>query len=147
MRQFILIVALFVSGVSLFAQTPDIEKSIRALEQKEAQAVLVKDTVFLKKIWSSDFTVNAPLNKVIEAGKNTLDRPVITTLNYLQFERNIEKVLVNGDVVITMGNELVLVKGKSGEADRTVRRRYTNIWMKQDSEWKLTARHANEICQ
>jgi ketosteroid isomerase-like protein len=147
MKQFILVAVLLLYGVSLCAQTSDIESTIKALEQQEVQAVLVKDTVSLKKIWSPDFTVNAPLNRVVEPGKNTLDRPVITTLNYLRFERNIEKILVKGDVVITMGNELVVIKGKDGESGRTIRRRYSNIWMRQNNEWMLIARHANEICQ
>jgi ketosteroid isomerase-like protein len=29
---------------------------------------------------------------------------------------------------------------------QTVKRRYTNIWMKKDGNWKLVARHANVIC-
>ena len=147
MKHCILVAVLLLYGVSLCAQTSDIETTIRALEQKEVQAVLLKDTVTLKKFWSADFTVNNPFNTITEAGKNTLDRPVIRRLTYLRFERNIEKVLVKGDVVITMGNELVVEKGKNGESGRTIKRRYTNIWMKQNNEWKTIARHANEICK
>jgi ketosteroid isomerase-like protein len=139
----ILIIACF----SVQAQTSSVEETIRALEQQADKAVLEKDTVTLKKIWSPDFTVNSPFNTIEAGGKSTLDRPVITKLNYLKFERNIEKVLVKGDAVITMGNELVVEKGRNGEAGRTIKRRFTNIWMKQNNQWQVVARHANEICQ
>ena len=146
MIRFIVVPALLVCSLSLRAQTSDIASTIKALEQKEVLAVLAKDTAALRQLWSPDFTVNTPFNTVVEGGKNTLDRPVITRLNYLRFERNTEKVLVKGDVVITMGNELVVEKGENGEAGRTIKRRYTNIWMKQNGVWQTIARHANEIC-
>jgi ketosteroid isomerase-like protein len=34
-------------------------------------------------------------------------------------------------------------QARSGQ---TVKRRYTNIWMKQSAGWKLVARHANVVC-
>ena len=147
MKKIMLLLVLTITCLSLQAQTSDVESTIKALEQKEVQAVLQKDTATLKKIWSNDFTVNSPMNTIQAAGKNTLDRPVMNKMSYLKFDRNIEKVLVKGDMVITMGSELVVRKGTNGEADATIRRRYTNIWMKQNNEWQLSARHANEICQ
>ena len=54
---------------------------IKRLEEKEKQAALAKDTTTLLKLWSKDFTVNSPFNRVIPPGKTTLDRPVITMLN------------------------------------------------------------------
>lgn len=34
-------------------------------------------------------------------------------------------------------------QARSGQ---TVKRRYTNIWMKQSAGWKLVARHASVVC-
>ena len=147
MKKIILLLVFGISCLSLQAQTSDIESTIKALEQKEIQAVLQKDTATLKKIWSRNFTVNSPMNTIQAGGKSTLDRPVINQMSYLKFDRHTEKVLVKGDMVITMGSELVVRKGTNGEAGQTIRRRYTNIWMKQNNEWQLGARHANEICQ
>ena len=129
----------------LSAQEKDLEKLIRELDKKEAEAVLVKDTVLLKSIWSKDMTVNSPLNQIVKPGKTTVDRPVITNLGYSTFQRNTEYVMIKGCVVITMGNELVVVKGVEGSSGRTIKRRYTNIWINEDNAWRIIARHANEI--
>ena len=147
MKKFILLLILLIAGSALHAQQEEVESAIRALEQKEVKAVLAKDTTTLKKLWAADFTVNTPINSINAGGKSTLDRPVITRLAYQEFERNIERILVRGDMVITMGNEMVVRKAGDDQAGRTIKRRYTNIWMKQGKEWRLTARHANEICQ
>lgn len=127
-------------------QKNNTEATIRALEKKEAEAVLVKDTATLGKMWSKDFTVNNPFNKIAKPGKTIVDRPVINDLHYASFDRNIEHVLVKGNVAIVMGNEVVVEKGEKGKAGRTIKRRFTNIWIKEGDEWKQTARHANEIC-
>ncbi|HUH33613.1 MAG TPA: nuclear transport factor 2 family protein [Daejeonella sp.] len=147
MKTFSILLTLLIACFSLQAQTSGVEETIRMLEQKEVKAALEKDTTTLKKIWSADYTVNSPVNTIEAGGKSTLDRPVMRRVSYLKFERNIEKVLVKGDVVITMGNELIVDRGKNGEADRTIKRRFSNIWMKQNNEWQVIARHANVICQ
>lgn len=144
MKNFTALIFLTACSIASFGQ--DIEKTIRDLEQLEREAVLKKDTTTLRKIWSHDFTVNAPINKVMRGGKNTLDRPVITSITYSSFERNVENVLIKGDVAFAMGNEVV-VQSNNGSAPRTVNRRYTNIWKNENGQWKLVARHANDICQ
>jgi ketosteroid isomerase-like protein len=138
---FILVLSCFV----LNGQEKDLEKFIRELEQKEVKAVLAKDTVGLKSMWSEDMTVNSPFNQIVKPGKTTVDRPVISRLNYATFQRNIESVLIKGGIIVTMGNELVVEKGDKGTPGRTIKRRYTNIWMNEDGTWKIIARHANEI--
>jgi ketosteroid isomerase-like protein len=147
MKKFPLLLILIIAGFRLYAQQEEVESTIRSLEQREVKAVLAKDTAALRKMWAADFTVNSPMNSIQAAGKNTLDRPVMTRMAYQEFERNIEQILVRGEMVITMGNERVVVKANDGQAGRTIKRRYTNIWMKQNNVWQLTARHANEICQ
>jgi hypothetical protein len=124
----------------LFAQ--NIETEIRKLEQQEVLAVLQKDTVMLLKLWDKDYVVNAPDNKINFAGKTTLDRPVLTRAR-VSFTREVEHVIVRGNTVFSMGSETVAV----AEGQPLVKRRYTNIWMKQNDAWKLMARHANVICQ
>ena len=145
MKYLFFILMLFFSCDGIHAQNSETEKTIRALEQKERQATLLKDTATLRELWSEDLMVNSPFNRVVRGGKNTLDRPVITTLKYASFERNIEDVLVKGDLAVSMGNEVVVEMPTSGKPGRTVRRRYTNIWQKENNQWKLTARHANVL--
>jgi ketosteroid isomerase-like protein len=130
----------------LFAQQSSTELTIRNLEQQECKAALEKDTITLRRLWANEFTVNSPANRVVTGGKNTLDRPVINQADNMSFTRVIEHVMLKGDYAIVMGHEVVVPKGTSAVAPIPVKRRYTNVWMMEEGQWKLFARHANIIC-
>ncbi len=66
-------------------------------------------------------------------------------LDYVSFERDVESVEIHGDVAVLMGLETVKPKGKAPFAGQTVRRRFTNVWMKRDGRWQFTARQATII--
>lgn len=136
---------LFFYGYCLCAQDLNIENEIRSLEQTEVQAVLNKDTATLKKLWDKDYIVNNPGNMIVLAKPNPVDRPVLQNQR-VSFTREVEKILINGDIAISMGNETVIPAGDAPNAGQIVKRRYTNIWMKKDGQWKLVARHANKLC-
>jgi ketosteroid isomerase-like protein len=130
----------------LYAQEASAEAEIRKLEEQERQAVLKKDTATLRKLWDRHFIVNAPNNKVVLSGEDAVARPVITQMAYSSFTREIEQILVRGDVVFCMGNEVVMPASDNPKAGEEIKRRYTNIWMKQNGTWTLVARHASMIC-
>jgi ketosteroid isomerase-like protein len=134
-------------AISGYAQDSSVESVIRTLEQQECKAVLAKDTTTLRKLWAEDFTVNAPSNRVVTAGKNTLDRPVINQADNVSFTRTIEHVMIKGDYAMTMGNEVVVPKSKTATTAPPIKRRYTNVWIKENGEWKLVTRHASVICE
>lgn len=146
MKKFIVTICLFFCIHYLFAQTPAIETEIINLEQSEVRAILNKDTVTLKKLWDNDYIVHNPEHKIVPAKPNPFDRPVLQQQR-TSFTRVVEKVLINGDVAISMGKEIVVSMEKTSQQGQTVERRYTNIWMMKDGSWKLVARHANKICQ
>ncbi len=141
-----MISCLLFCGYYLFAQDKNIEAEIRALEQTLVQAVINKDTATLRKIWDKDCIVNNPDNKIILAQANIMNKPVMQKSKAV-FTRDVEQILINGNVVISMGSETVVPGGDDPKAGQTVKRRYTNIWMKKDGAWKVIARHANVICQ
>jgi len=146
MKKFIVTGCLFFCSHYLFAQNSTIETQIKNLEQNEVQAVLNKDTITLKKLWDKDYVVNNPENKIVLAKPNPIDRPVLQNQK-TSFTRVVEKIIINGDVAISMGKETVVSMDDASKPEKTVERRYTNIWMKKDGSWKLIARHANKICQ
>ena len=146
MKKIIITSCLFFYAYSLFAQDKNIETEIRSLEQTAVQAVINKDTATLKKIWDKDYIVNNPDNKIILAGANVLDRPAMQK-SKAKFTREVEQISINGNFVISMGSETVVPGGDDPKAGQTIKRRYTNIWMKKDGTWKVIARHANVICQ
>lgn len=138
--------ALFAYVEFLYAQDKNVENEIKNLEQSEVKAVLEKDSVMLLKLWDKDYVVNSPDNVVVFPGKSTLDRPVLKRPK-VSFTREVEQVIIKGDVVFSMGNETVIPLGDDRLTGQTVKRRYTNIWMKREGTWKLVARHASVICQ
>jgi hypothetical protein len=122
----------------------DAETEIRKLENAQREAFLKKDTVTLYQLFSSDFIVNAPTNKV-----TTLqDLKVLIrngNVDMEAFERTTEKITFTNNIAIAMGNETLRPTGKMPNAGKTVKRRYTNIWMKRNNSWQLVARQSTII--
>lgn len=118
-----------------------IEQEVRKLDLEHADAVLRGDQVAMNKYWTEDFIVNNPFNEIDQA-----DRIKKGTMTYASFVRQAEAVKVHGNTVIVMGKEIVVSKGTSPDAGKTINRRYTNIWMMRDGKWRLVARHASVIC-
>jgi hypothetical protein len=118
------------------------EPEIRRLENIEREAVLKGDSVTLfNKLWSSNMVINAPANNVgtVEGTKALLRSG---NLNYLVFERNIEKITFNDNLAIVMGGEVIKPQGKQPNAGKTVSRRFTNIWQYKNQSWSIIARQA-----
>ncbi len=126
------------------AQTID-ESFVRNLDNEERLAVLKGDSAALfTKYWSPDMIVNTPANiaGTIEGTKKHVRDGM---LDYATFDRNIEKISILENVAIVMGLETLKPQGKSDNVGKTVKRRFTNIWMKQNSGWRLLARQATII--
>src|SRR5215207_6021885 len=92
-------------AVAVHAQDLQIEDTIRKLEADQVAYLLSGDVKKMKGRWAADYTVNNPFNVIQDAASGPIQSH---TLEYSKFERNIEKILVRGTVVIVMGNELVV---------------------------------------
>ncbi len=124
-----------------------LEQEIRKLDLAQAEAIRRKDFQALETLCAEDFTVNNPrgeISKGREAVKELIRSGVV---NYSSFVREVETVLIHEKTVIVMGRETIVLAENAPQAGQTVRRRYTNIWMKRKGKWLLTARHANVVCQ
>ena len=132
-------------------QTPEsnstLEAEIRNIDHQEAAAVLATDLPTLEKFWADDFTVNGPNNQILKGKTNALELVKSGVISYASFDREQESVLLYGNIAIIMGLETVEPKGISPFAGQTLRRRFTNIWMKQNDRWRLIARQATIISQ
>ncbi len=147
MKKIIVTLIVMVNAFCIYAQNTQVETAIRKLEETEHKAMLARDTGTLLKIWASDFIVNTPANRITLSRQELFDLVRAGIFNYTSFTREIEQVFIKGDMAITMGSEAVVPVGDNSKAGQTIKRRYTNIWMKQNGVWRLTARHANELCQ
>jgi len=122
-------------------QKAAIEQEIRKLDLAHAAAILRGDLAALDKLWTEDFIVNNPFNEIDKA--NRIRSGAVT---YSSFIREPEAITIHGNTVIVMGRETAVPKGDSPDAGKTIKRRYTNIWMKREGRWRLVARHASVIC-
>jgi len=118
------------------------EGAIRALDAKEAEAMLAADLPTLEQLWSRDFIVNAPDDKV-KSRDEVLQAVRDARIRYSAFRRTVERIVFRGDCAISMGGELVIPKGDRPDAGQNVSRRYSHVWQKRDDSWVLIARHAN----
>jgi ketosteroid isomerase-like protein len=144
-----LIAVIFAGGLAAAAwndesMTAD-ERAIRALEEKEATAVLQQDVATLEQLMSERYIVNNPQNGVTPDRAGVLDRVRKGLIRYSSFERHIEAIRIDGDIAIVMGSEKVVPIGAAPRAGHTVLRRYTNIWKRSGATWRGIARHANVV--
>ena len=128
----------------VLAQDPR-EPEIRRMENLEREAVLKSDsTALFDKLWSPKMIVNTPAN-VVGTVEGTKAHLRSGDLNYLSFERNIEKISFNDNVAIVMGEEKIKPQGKQINAGKLVTRRFINVWMYSNKDWSIIARQATII--
>jgi ketosteroid isomerase-like protein len=122
-----------------------LEQKIRKLDAAQAEAILRKDFQALDELCAKDFTVNNPRGEISKGNEAVKELIRSGVINYASFVREIELILFYGKTIIIMGRETLVPNENSPQAGQTVRRRYTNIWMKRNGKWLLTARHASVI--
>jgi ketosteroid isomerase-like protein len=124
-----------------------LEKEIRRLDLAHADAILRRDVAALNELLAEDVTTNQPTNKVVKEREGIFELIRGGVINYSSFVREPETFLFYKNMVVVMGRETIVPAGDAPGAGQTVRRRYTNIWMKHKGRWLLAVRHANVVCQ
>ena len=74
-----------------------------------------------------------------------MDRIKTGKINYTSFERRIDTVSFINGIAIVIGQETLIPQGDTQHPGKTVKRRFTNIWTKENGKWKLTARQATIV--
>ncbi len=142
-------VALTLGALISYAQNKaNIESIIKNLEQLGVKAILTSDTTILNQLWVPEFMVNTPRNTIAENRNAVFKIQQAGLINYSSFERVIEKMKIQKNVVITMGYETFVSKNDIPEAKagQPIKRRFTNVWMNKNGKWLQIARHASIIC-
>ena len=152
MKKFVLIIpiAMWIATILVMGQNSkqknDREGEIRKIDMAEADAILRNDAAAAEAFYADDIVVNNPRYTVTN-GKPALMTLIKTgNIHYSSFIREIETITFQGETAIVMGKETVKPDGNAPGVGQTILRRYTNIWMKRNSKWLLTARHANIVC-
>ena len=145
MKHFILFLTLKLCIMISYAQNTKVADQIRKLEKAETVAFLNDDYAALNKIWHPQFTVNTPLNRILKIA-DIQKAMKAGLIKYSLLERNIEEIMIHGDVVISLGNEVTIPNDQAPMAGQKVTRRYINIWVKKIMNGECIQRHASNIC-
>lgn len=135
-----------VSGQSV-KRNEALEQEIRRLDLAHADAILRRDVAALRNLIAEDATTNHPTNKIVKEREGIFELIRSGVINYSSLIREPEAFLFYKDMVVVMGRETLVPAGNAPGAGYTVRRRYTNVWMKKNGKWLLTVRHAHIICE
>jgi len=93
---------------------------------------------------STTFVANTPNNSVVP-GKELLELFARGTVGYDDIEQNIEYASSHGpDIVVIMGEE-IMVPSAGANAGKRMHRRFTDVFRRENGEWRHDVRHANLI--
>lgn len=116
------------------------EREIRTREEEARLAFLEADLQALDQLWADGFTVNSPLNQVLEK-QRVLELLKAGRIRHSSYDIHIEQMRRYGDTVIVMGRDTV-----TDPPDGAVsQRRFTNVWQLDGGVWRSIARHAHVI--
>lgn len=116
------------------------QTAITAVEEAANAAFLERDLARLDRLFSDELLVNSPINRINDK-KTLLELLGSGTIGHVYSKFEHELIRRDGDLVIVMGRDEV----KNSASEPTLRRRFTNIWRKESSGWRLFVRHANVI--
>jgi ketosteroid isomerase-like protein len=125
------------------AQQQD-EALVRKLEEAERVAILKGDTLALANLMSRKIVVQNPENTIV-GFPQVMERIKGGKINYAAFERQIDRITFANNIAVVMGLETIIPQGETQNAGKTVKRRFTNIWTRENKSWKLTARQATIV--
>jgi hypothetical protein len=132
---------LFITTLASGQSTDEIE--IRRLEKHWTELLDKGDTTSLLKIWSKEYVVNNPNGKIVTP------KEIVAIMKsghvFPSVERIIEKITFNQDIAIVMGKELQQPASMTTNKKEWIPRRFTNVWIKSEKGWQLTARQSSQI--
>ena len=92
---------------------------------------------------SVNIVVQNPENTIV-GFRQIIDRVKSGKINYALFKRHIDKITFIGKSAIVMGKEIIIHRGKNDNSKRIIRR-FSNVWLKEQRTWKLSARQATIV--
>lgn len=125
------------------------DASLRQADAAQHRAARTRDAGALDRLMHPAFQVNSPEGEMWSR-ERTLALWRNRGIGHDQFDRFVESVLLDGQVGVVAGREIVRpsadsIAGKRrADGARPVERRFTNVWLWKDGRWWFFARHANE---
>jgi hypothetical protein len=105
---------------------------VSQMEILACNAILRRDTVLLTTIWSRDFTLDTPMNR-LEAGKSSMEK-------YISYSRLVERINHLGDFVYTSGHEFLHPFADGTITGEGRKRNFLHTWSRKSGTWKLVSK-------
>ena len=123
------------------ARNPVVGEALAA-RGKLDEAFAAQDLERVSALFAKDLIVNTPGNRVARR-EAVLGFFKSGLMNYESAEESIEALEARCDQVVIMGAEVIVPRDTAANAGKTVRRRFTDVWRKEeDGRWRLTIRQA-----
>jgi ketosteroid isomerase-like protein len=116
------------------------QQDVLAREEENRVAFLAADLATLDRLWTDDLAVNSPIN-VVNDKRRTMALLEAGRIRHMSLAVDVEHMSCHGDVVVVMGRDRVT----DPPGDAVTHRRFTNLWRREQGEWRCFARHANVV--
>lgn len=82
----------------------------------------------------------------VVTGPQMLERFARGSVSYASVEQRPDYAGSHGrDIVVLMGEEVVVPRAGAPDAGKRIHRRFTDVFRKEDGEWRHDLRHANVL--
>lgn len=120
-------------------------QAVLAQRQISLAAMMAGTTNAETERLSTTFVANTPNNSVVP-GAVLLDLFSQGSISYEHVEQKIDYAGSHGpDVVVIMGEEIVVPGQGVANAGRRIIRRFTDVFRRENGEWRHDLRHANVL--
>ena len=146
MRRWMIASSGLLIAASPVAQPTD--QSLRTADAEQMRIIVDGDAKAQAEFMHPNYMVNAPANRVLVKSQvvATLGRGDIGSDN---FRRKIERTSITGQVGIVMGEETVVPSPESElgrlHPGKSLRRRFTNVFLWEGARWRFLARQASIV--
>jgi hypothetical protein len=137
-----------VAGVAAAANPWDDDPAVQEVLELRRHGIAAMTSVGASaesERFSSTFVANTPGNVVV-TGPQMLQRFAQGAVSYQSVEQRLDYAGSHGpDVVVLMGEEIVVPGPRAADAGKRSHRRFTDVFRREDGEWRHDLRHANVI--
>ena len=135
-------------GNALAANAWDNDPAVQQVLELRRQGIVAMTTVGVSaesERYSTTFVANTPGNAVV-TGEQMLANFARGAVSYTSVEQRLDYAGSHGpDIVVLMGEEIVVPGAGAPNAGKRIHRRFTDVFRKENGEWRHDLRHANVI--
>ncbi len=133
-----------ITGEGPWADDPAVQ-AVLALRRAGIEAMMAGTMSAETERYSTTFVANTPNGGVV-TGEAMLRLFSTGGIRYTHVEQRVDYAGSHGpDVVVIMGEEIIVPGEGMANAGQRVRRRFTDVFRRENGEWRHDLRHANVL--